>query len=272
MLLKVESCDTHRQREAGGKSRVPYGTESIGGVDASRGQPVVDGLDLVIEPGQTVALVGATGSGKSTIPRLLLRFYDVDEGSVRVDGHDVRDLTGESLRTAVGMVPDEPFLFSTSVHDNIAYARPTATRDEVVAAATAAQAHGFISELDDGYDTVVGERGYDLSGGQRQRIAIARTLLADPAVLVLDDATSAIDVEVETRIHEALHDVLGRCTTLVIAHRLSTISLADRVVVLDRGRIVADGTHSQLLEEVPRYREILDAGVDTTVGAEEAVR
>ena len=249
-----------------------YGTESIGGVDASRGQPVVDGLDLVIEPGQTVALVGATGSGKSTIPRLLLRFYDVDAGSVRVDGHDVRDLTGESLRTAVGMVPDEPFLFSTSVHDNIAYARPTATRDEVVAAATAAQAHGFISELDDGYDTVVGERGYDLSGGQRQRIAIARTLLADPAVLVLDDATSAIDVEVETRIHEALHDVLGRCTTLVIAHRLSTISLADRVVVLDRGRIVADGTHSQLLEEVPRYREILDAGVDTTVGAEEAVR
>ncbi len=239
--------------------RFTYGTESIGGVESSRGVPVLDGFDLRVHSGETVAIVGATGSGKSTIPRLLLRFYDVDDGAVLIDGHDVRDLTGHSLRSAVGMVPDEPFLFSTSIHENIAYARPDASRDEVVAAATAAQAHAFISDLDEGYDTVVGERGYDLSGGQRQRIAIARTLLADPAVLVLDDATSAIDVEVEARIHDALHDVLGRRTTIVIAHRLSTIALADRVVVLDGGRIVAEGPHAQLLAEVPRYREILDA-------------
>jgi ATP-binding cassette subfamily B protein len=209
-----------------------------------------------------VAVVGRTGSGKSTIPRLLGRFYDVDGGRVLVDGHDVRDLTLRSLRSVVAIVPDEPFLFSTTIHENIAYARPDATRDEVVAAARAAHADGFIRALDDGYDTVVGERGYDLSGGQRQRIAIARVLLADPAVLVLDDATSAVDVSVESRIHDALDELLPGRTTIVIAHRLSTIALADRVLLLAGGRIVADGTHGELLASEPRYAEVLASVVE----------
>jgi ATP-binding cassette subfamily B protein len=219
-------------------------------------------LDLHIPAGQTVAVVGRTGSGKSTIPRLLGRFYDVDGGRVLVDGHDVRDLTLRSLRSVVAIVPDEPFLFSTTIHENIAYARPDATRDEVVAAARAAHADGFIRALDDGYDTVVGERGYDLSGGQRQRIAIARVLLADPAVLVLDDATSAVDVSVESRIHDALDELLPGRTTIVIAHRLSTIALADRVLLLAGGRIVADGTHGELLASEPRYAEVLASVVE----------
>ena len=196
---------------------------------------VLDDFDLEVRAGETMALVGGTGSGKSTVARILLRFYDADEGAVRIDGHDVRDLSMASLRHHVGMVTDEPFLFSSSIHDNIAYARPDATMDEVVAAAKAANAHGFILELSDGYDTVIGERGYTLSGGQRQRIAIARTLLADPAVLVLDDATSAVDVRVEAEIHEALERLSEDRTTIVIAHRLSTIALADRVAA-PRGR------------------------------------
>ncbi|HEX4902018.1 MAG TPA: ABC transporter ATP-binding protein [Acidimicrobiales bacterium] len=227
---------------------------SYGGPD---GTPVLDGFDLHVRPGETVALVGATGSGKSTVARLLLRFYDVDEGAVRIDGHDVRDLTLASLRHHVGMVTDEPFLFSCSIRDNIAYARPDATDEEVRAAAVAANAHGFVSELSDGYDTVVGERGFTLSGGQRQRIAIARTLLADPAVLILDDATSAVDVRVEAEIHEALGRLSADRTTLIIAHRLSTIALAGRVALIDRGRVVALDTHQQLMASEPRYREVL---------------
>ena len=204
-----------------------------------------------------MALVGRTGAGKSTVARLLTRFYDVTDGAVQVDGHDVRDLTLASLRPHIGIVLDEPFLFSISIRDNIAYGRPTAGLAEIEAAARAAGADEFIRELPEGYETVVGERGYTLSGGQRQRIAIARTLLVNPPILVLDDATSAIDVQVEQQIHEALRVLMEGRTTLIIAHRLSTISLADRVVLLDGGHIVADGTHAELLATTPLYAEIL---------------
>jgi len=221
------------------------------------GPTVLDGLDLHVAAGETVAVVGRTGSGKSTLARLLTRFYDVDSGAVRIDGHDVRDLTLASLRAQVAMVLDEPFLFSATVRDNIAYGRPDAGDDQIREAAVAADADGFIGALPLGYATEVGERGYTLSGGQRQRIAIARTLLVDPKVLILDDATSAIDVHVEERIHGALHDLLSERTTVVIAHRLSTIALADRVLLLEGGRIVADGTHDELMAAEPRYVEVL---------------
>ena len=220
-------------------------------------QLVLADFDLHVPPGQTVAIVGRTGAGKSTVARLLTRFYDVKHGSVELDGHDVRDLTLASLRANVGVVLDEPFLFSVSVHDNIAYGKPSATRDEVVAAAKSAGAHEFITHLAEGYDAVVGERGYTLSGGQRQRIAIARTLLVNPPVLVLDDATSAIDVQVEQTIHAGLKIQMEGRTTLIIAHRLSTISLADRVVLLDQHKVVADGTHAELLVTTPLYAEVL---------------
>jgi ATP-binding cassette, subfamily B, bacterial len=221
------------------------------------GPPVLSDFNLHLRPGETVALVGRTGSGKSTAARLLTRFYDVDTGAVRIDGHDVRDLTLASLRHHVGSVVDEPFLFSVSIRDNIAYGNPTADFADVEAAAVAAGADGFVRDLPQGYDTVVGERGYTLSGGQRQRIAIARTLLVNPRILVLDDATSAIDVQVELAIHSALRRLLEGRTTLVIAHRLSTINLADRVVLVDGGRVVAEGTHADLLAHEPRYAEVL---------------
>jgi ATP-binding cassette subfamily B protein len=231
---------------------------------------ILRNLNLHLHPGETIALVGRTGSGKSTVARVLARFYDATGGTVRVDGHDVRDLTLTSLRANIGVVLDEPFLFSVSIRDNIAYGRPDASFEEVTAAAEAAGATGFINRLADGYDTVVGERGYTLSGGQRQRIAIARALLVNPPILILDDATSAIDVKVEQRIHSSLRVLMEGRTTLIIAHRLSTISLADRVVLLDGGRIVADGTHAELLASTPLYSEVLAQAASEEEQAEEA--
>jgi ATP-binding cassette subfamily B protein len=221
------------------------------------GPLVLNGLSLHLRPGETVAMVGRTASGKTTVSRLLPRFYDVQRGSVRVDGHDVRKLSIASLRAQIGVVLDEPFLFSISIRDNIAYGRPDASLEEVQAAARAAGAEEFIVELPEGYDTVVGERGYTLSGGQRQRVAIARTLLVNPPILILDDATSAVDVQVEQVIHEGLRVLMEGRTTLIVAHRLSTIGLADRVVLVDDGRVVADGTHTELMETSALYVEVL---------------
>ncbi|MFC1443482.1 ABC transporter ATP-binding protein [Streptacidiphilus sp. N1-10] len=220
-------------------------------------EPVLSDLSLALAPGETVALVGASGSGKSTVGMLVPRFYDASAGRVLVHGHDVRDLTLRSLRSAIGIVPEDSFLFSESVHTNIGYGRPDATRDEVEAAARAAQADGFIRELPDGYDTVVGEQGLTLSGGQRQRVALARAILADPRILLLDDATSAVDAQVEAEIHEALRTVMSGRTTLLIAHRRSTLQLADRIAVLDRGRLVDIGTHQELDARCPLYRSLL---------------
>lgn len=223
-------------------------------------EAVLDGFTATIEPGESVAIVGATGSGKSTLARLIPRFYDVGEGAVRVDGHDVRTLDLHDLRTAVATVTDDPFLFAASIHDNVAFARPDAPDHEVHAAIDDAAAGQFVAELREGVDTEVGERGLTLSGGQRQRLAIARTLLADPVVLILDDATSAIDVTVEQRIHHALEARRSDRTTILIAHRLSTIALADRVILLDEGRVAATGTHDELLATNPRYAAILADG------------
>ena len=231
---------------------------------------VLADFDLHIAPGETVAIVGRTGAGKSTVARLLSRFYDVKHGSVQIDGHDVRDLTQASLRANVGVVLDEPFLFSVSVRDNIAYGKPSASLEEIEAAARAAGAHDFITHLADGYDTVIGERGYTLSGGQRQRIAIARTLLVNPPILVLDDATSAIDVQVEQMIHASLAVAMQGRTTLIIAHRLSTISLAERVVLVDSHKVVADGTHAQLLASTPLYAEVLAQAAEFEQEADDA--
>ncbi len=232
------------------------------------GGDILNDVDFTVGAGETVAIVGRTGSGKSTIARLLTRFYDVTDGTVSIDDHDVRDVTMRTLRHNVGVVLDEPFLFSISIAENIAYGSPEADRHAIVAAAKAANAHEFIEQLPEGYDTVVGERGYTLSGGQRQRIAIARTLLVNPPVLILDDATSAIDVHVEAGIYEALRTLLQRRTTIVIAHRVSTIALASRVVLLDEGRIVASGTHDELLATTPLYGEVLAQSTNDELGGE----
>jgi len=223
----------------------------------SDGTEVLHDFDLHLAPGETVAVVGRTGSGKTTVGRLINRSYDVSGGHVKIDGLDVRDYTLESVRAHVGFVFDEPFLFSVSIRDNIAYGKPDATIEEVIAAAKAADADEFIVRLPEGYETVVGERGYTLSGGQRQRMAIARTLLINPPILVLDDATSAIDVQVEQKIHHSLKELMVDRTTLIIAHRLATISLADRVVLIENGHVIAQGRHQDLLANEPRYAEVL---------------
>ncbi|MFE0400279.1 ABC transporter ATP-binding protein [Streptomyces nigra] len=225
------------------------------GYDEER--PVLDGLSLEIRAGETLAVVGASGSGKSTVSLLLPRFYDVTHGAVLVGGHDVRDLTLDSLRAAIGLVPEDSFLFSDTVRANIAYGRPDATDEQIEAAARAAQADRFVADLPEGYDTKVGEHGLTLSGGQRQRIALARAILADPRLLVLDDATSAVDARVEHEIHEALKHVMEGRTTLLIAHRRSTLGLADRIAVLDAGRLAAIGTHEELQASSALYRRLL---------------
>jgi ATP-binding cassette subfamily B protein len=221
------------------------------------GHPVLDGLDLHVAPGESVALVGATGSGKSTVAGLLARLYDPDAGSVSLDGHDVRELRIADVRGAVALVFEETFLFTDTVRENIRFARPDAHDEEVEQAAELAGAAAFIADLPDGYSTLLGERGFSLSGGQRQRVAIARAILADPAVLVLDDATSAVDATKEREIRAALTSVMSGRTTLVIAHRPATIALADRVAVLEGGRIVEQGTHGELLQHSARYRALL---------------
>ncbi|MCB5169269.1 ABC transporter ATP-binding protein/permease [Streptomyces bambusae] len=220
-------------------------------------RPVLDGFSLTIAPGETVALVGASGSGKSTVSLLLPRFYDATAGTVRVGGHDVRELTQDSLRAAIGLVPEDSFLFSDTVRANLAYGRPDATDDEIRAAARAARADGFVEALPDGYDTKVGEQGLTLSGGQRQRLALARALLTDPRLLLLDDATSAVDARIEHEIHDALRSVMAGRTTLLIAHRRSTLALADRIAVLDRGRLSDIGTHEELEQRSALYRRLL---------------
>jgi len=217
-------------------------------------------IDLEVPGGQTIALVGAMGSGKSALVSLLPRLYDATTGSVSIDGVDVRSVDVAELRHEIAIVEDNPFLFSATVHDNIAYANPGATREEVRRAAAAAQAAAFIDRLPNGYDTRIGERGLTLSGGQRQRLAIARAILARPRILVLDDATSSVDASTEQQIKDALAEVMAGRTTFVIAHRLSTIALADRIVVLEDGRITADGSHEELLEISELYREIVAGG------------
>ncbi|HEU4449734.1 MAG TPA: ABC transporter ATP-binding protein [Gaiellaceae bacterium] len=225
------------------------------------GPPVLREIDLEIEPGRTIALIGHTGSGKTTLASLVPRFYDVTEGRLTIDGVDVRDLRLSSLRRAIGIVAQDPFLFSATVRENIAFGAPGAFDEDVVRAATLAQAHEFVEELPHGYDTVIGERGITLSGGQRQRIAIARALILDPRILILDDATASVDATTEARIRLGLREAMKGRTTLIVAHRLSTIALADELVVLDGGRVAARGTQEDLLERSPVFREIYEHGL-----------
>jgi ABC-type multidrug transport system fused ATPase/permease subunit len=241
-----------------GEGRVVF--EDVGFAYA-QGRPVLEGVDLEIEPGRTIALIGHTGSGKTTLASLVPRFYDVGAGRITIDGADVRDVKVATLRREIGIVAQDPFLFSATVRENIAFGAPGATDEDVVRAARLAQAHEFIEELPDGYETMVGERGITLSGGQRQRIAIARALILDPRILVLDDATASVDATTEARIRLGLREAMKGRTTLIVAHRLSTIALADELVVLDRGRIVARGTQAELLEGSPVFREIYEHGL-----------
>jgi len=227
--------------------------------------PALADIDLDVAGGRTIALVGATGSGKTTLVALVARLYDPVAGRVLIDGADLRDVDVASVRAAVAITGDDPFLFSTTVHDNIAYARSDATREQVIEAARRAQAHEFIERLPEGYDTRVGERGLTVSGGQRQRIAIARAILADPRILILDDATSSVDASTEREIKRALAELMAGRTTFIIAHRLSTITLADEILVLEGGRVGAHGSHDELLASSPLYREIVEKGLPDSV-------
>jgi len=228
------------------------------GYDASR--PVLEEIDLELEPGRNVALIGHTGSGKTTLASLIPRFYDVQAGRVTIDGADVRDVTLTSLRREIGVISQDPFLFSASVRENLAFGRPDADDEVLERAARAAQAHEFVEQLPDGYDTVIGERGITLSGGQRQRLAIARALVIDPRILILDDATASVDAATEAKIRVGLKEAMRGRTTVIIAHRLSTIALADEIVVLEAGRIAARGTHDDLVDVSEVYREIWEHG------------
>ncbi|HEU5118007.1 MAG TPA: ATP-binding cassette domain-containing protein, partial [Isosphaeraceae bacterium] len=226
------------------------GAIDLAGVNFRYGsRQVLHDINLSIRPGEMIGLVGTTGAGKSTLVNLICRFYDVNGGSISVDGHDIRRFPVEAYRKNIGIVLQEPFLFYGTVAENIAYGRPDASPEEIINAARAAKAHDFILRLPEGYDTPVGERGQSLSGGERQRISIARALLIDPAILILDEATSAVDTETEREIQEALDTLVQGRTTIAIAHRLSTLRKADRLVVLDRGRIVEVGRHSELLQQ-----------------------
>lgn len=235
--------------------------EGVSFAYAQEGREILTDIDLDMPAGRTIALIGPTGSGKTTLTQLIPRFYEASSGRVLIDGEDVRDLRLEELRHAVGMVSQDPFLFSTTVRENIAYGRPGATDDDIRAAARLAQAEAFIDALPEGFDTVVGERGLTLSGGQRQRLAIARAVITDPRVLILDEATASVDASTEREIQTALAAVMAGRTTLVIAHRLSTLSLADELVVLEEGSIVARGTHEELYDTSVVYREIHDGGL-----------
>jgi ATP-binding cassette subfamily B protein len=241
-----------------GEGRVRFENVSFGYLP---GQPVLQKVDLDVQPGRTIALIGHTGSGKTTLTTLVPRFYDATEGRVLVDGVDVRDVTLESLRSEIGVISQDPFLFSATVRENIAFGRPELSDDAVEAVARLAQAHEFIERLPQRYDTVIGERGITLSGGQRQRIAIARALAVDPRILILDDATASVDATTEARIRAGLRTAMKGRTTFVIAHRLSTIALADEIVVLDDGRVAARGTHDELIHKSAVYRELYEHGL-----------
>jgi ATP-binding cassette subfamily B multidrug efflux pump len=237
--------------------------------NGANAESILEGINLTVEPGQTVAFLGSTGAGKSTLVNLVPRFYDVSAGRILLDGIDIRKLRQDSLLSQIGIVPQETVLFSGTVRDNIRYGAPDASDEEVVAVAKAAQAHSFITALSKGYDTHVEERGTNLSGGQKQRIAIARALLTRPKILILDDSTSAVDVETETRIQDAVEAQMRRHTTLVVAQRISTVLKADKIVVLDKGRIAAEGTHGELMESSPIYREIFESQLGNDFPPEE---
>jgi ABC-type multidrug transport system fused ATPase/permease subunit len=241
-----------------GPGRVDFESVSFG-YDPER--LVLSGVDLGIAPDRNVAIIGHTGSGKTTLTALVPRFYDATWGRVLIDGVDVRDVTLSSLRSQIAVISQDPFLFSTTVRENIAFGAPAATDDEIESAARLAQAHDFVAALPNGYDTVIGERGITLSGGQRQRIAIARAIVLNPRILILDDATASVDATTEARIRLGLREAMQGRTTLIVAHRLSTISLADEVVVLDHGRIAARGRQDELARTSPVYREIYEHGL-----------
>jgi ABC-type multidrug transport system fused ATPase/permease subunit len=241
-----------------GEGRVRYEHVSF---EYAPGRLVLQDIDLELEPGRTVALIGHTGSGKTTLASLVPRFYDTTEGRITIDGVDVRDVKLQSLRREIGIVSQDPFLFSATVRENIAFGRADATDEEIVRAATLAQAHEFIDELSDGYDTIIGERGITLSGGQRQRLAIARALIMEPRILILDDATASVDATTEARIRLGLREAMKGRTTIIIAHRLSTISLADELVVLDHGAVAGRGTDEELLKTNAVYRDIYEHGL-----------
>ncbi len=234
-------------------------------------RPVLHDIDLELEPGRTVALIGHTGSGKTTLASLIPRFYDAGQGRVTIDGADVRDVTLTSLRREIGVIAQDPFLFSATVRENLSFGRPEATEEEIVEAARLAQAHEFIERLPAGYDTVIGERGITLSGGQRQRLAIARALVVDPRILILDDATASVDAATEARIRLGLREAMRGRTTVIIAHRASTIALADEIVVLEHGRIAARGNHDEVLAASDVYREIYEHGRFEAAVAEQEV-